>query len=146
MKYEDEMEQAKLKLQLYGSYTRQLMELIREKDHLDMRIKEFSDYPPAAAKGYGSDKYHPAVEQMILDEASIPYQIKSVKKQREALLLDSFFEFLQEAEPENEQIIWLHYVRKQKLEEVGEAVGLSKSGTKDRIERTIDKYLINDQI
>lgn len=123
---EEEEKRLKLKLWLYGSYT-------REKEMLENRYLEivneqkYNDMPLKAAINLGyrnDDPKNPAVDQMKIDEASILNEAGSKEEEISYLGLDDYLENLSEIE---RLIIDEIYVRNNTYRGIAKVVNMSKS-------------------
>lgn len=125
----------KWKLQLYGSYTREKEML----EHRYFEIKEelkMNDLPQNAAKNlgfYGDGPYHPAVDKMKLEEASLIDEISQLESEISYLGIDDYLNGLNE----NERLaVDEKYVRNNTIRNIGNLIGKSKSA----VHRMLDKF------
>lgn len=130
---EEQVKRTKGMLRLYGSYTREIQKLQKRLDEINEAIAWHQDWPEQAAKECGIhrlDPKHPAVQRMIIEQATLESQIKKVCSERDRLDLDPWLNSLS---LEDRYIIHLVFIDGNSYQMAAPLVNLSKSGLRDRI-------------
>lgn len=131
---EERDERLKLKLYLYGSYTREFEKLEHRYFEIGQEMAMNENMKNAARNLgiYSNDPYHSASEKLQLEYASIPDLLDQVRRERTYLGLDEFIEGLPILE---RKLIYSVYVNKKTYVESGDKLGMSK--------RTIQRMINN---
>lgn len=134
---DEEIERLKHKLWLYGSYTRELEMLEHRYFDIEEELKA-NDMPNNSAKNLGvhGDAYHPAVEKIKLEEASLIDEMGQKEEEMAYLGLDDFFAKLTITE---RGIIDEKYVRNSTYRNIGRMISMSKSNTYRTLIEIIEK-------
>ena len=93
---EEEKQRLKLKMELYGSYTREIEHKQRRYFEIEQEI-QMNENIQRAAKNlgvYSDDPYRPADKQLLHEYHSIEDEIKTLELERSYLGLDEFLEKL----------------------------------------------------
>lgn len=137
-KEKEEIKRLKLKLQLYGSYQKEVEML----EHKYLEIQEelkMNDMPSNAAKNlgyYSSDPKNPAVDKMKIDQASILDEMGQAETEISYLGLDDFFNKIT---PLERQVIDEKYVRDNTLRNIAVLIDSNKSTVHRMIDNLIEK-------
>lgn len=135
---EEEIERIKLKLKLYGSYT-------REKEYLENRYSEiiteekYNNMPSKAAINLGfrgDGPHHTAVEKMKLEKTSLLNEAGKREDEISYLGLNDFIDDLSEIERIAIDEI---YVRKNTYRGVARLIDMSKSNVHRLVDKIIEK-------
>ena len=136
---DERIKRTKDKLRVYGSYTREIRQLVRRLQEIEDAIAWHQDWPEQAAKECGihaTDPKHPAVQRMIIEQAALTLEIDQAYAGRQLLGLDRM---LAELSPEDRRLLELVYVDDLTQQEVAPRVNLSRSGVRNRIDAICEK-------
>lgn len=138
---EEEKQRLKLKMELYGSYTREIEHKQRRYFEIEREI-QMNENIQRAAKNlgvYSDDPYKPADKQLLHEYHSIDDEIKTLELERSYLGLD---ELLEELEQKEKFILLKVYVDKKKYDVISrlESVGLSKSSCHRVVEKIFESW------
>lgn len=136
---EEQVKRTKGMLRLYGSYTREIQKLQKRLDEINEAIKWHSDWPEQAAKEcgiYRLDPKHPAVQRMIIEQATLEIKLKNVLSSRSLLGLDKWLASLT---VEDRYIIYLIFEEGYSYQAAAPMLNMSKSGIQHRIDAICGK-------
>lgn len=136
----EEIKVLKLKLELYGVYTREYERLEHRYFEIEQELV-MNDNIKNAAKNLGvcgDGPYHTASERLQLEYASITSEMEEVLKERTYLGLD---EFIVNLEPINYKIVHCVYVNNMTQLKCGVEVGCDRRTVQRRLDKIYNKEI-----
>ena len=129
---EEEKQRLKLKMELYGSYTREIEHKQRRYFEIEQEI-QMNENIQRAAKNlgvYSDDPYRPADKQLLHEYHSIEDEIKTLELERSYLGLD---EFLEKLDANEHKIMMYKFVDKKDIWSIANEVGVSRATAQRKI-------------
>lgn len=136
---EEEIKRLKLKLKLYGSYTRE----ITQKEHRYFEIEQelaMNDDIRKAANNmgcYGNGPHHPPEAELKLDYTSIKQEIEALEGERAYLGLN---EFIQSLPPVEYKILTNVYCVRMTHQEAATDVNMSRSSVQRKLNEIYESW------
>lgn len=135
----EEIKRLKLKLKLYGSYTRE----ITQKEHRYFEIEQelaMNDDIRKAANNmgcYGNGPHHPPEAELKLDYTSIKQEIEALEGERSYLGLN---EFIQSLPPVEYKILTNVYCVRMTHQEAATDVNMSRSSVQRKLNEIYESW------
>lgn len=137
---EEEIKRVKLKLELYGSYTKEF----QQKEHRYFEIEQelnFNEDTRKAANNVGvhsNDPYHPASEKLQIEFLSLKQEMEDINIERAYLGLDLIIDALT-----NEEWRLINYIYVKDMTQIkgGNKAGMSRSTIRRKLNEIYDKFI-----
>lgn len=136
---EEEIKRLKLKLKLYGSYTREITQKEHRYFEMEQELAMNDDIRKAANNMgcYGNGPHHPPEAELKLDYTSIKQEIEALEGERAYLGLN---EFIQSLPPIEYKILTNVYCVRMTHQEAATDVNMSRSSVQRKLNEIYESW------